>query len=131
MKYCYFQFMNPAEEYILRQEEPFKSMLLHITATIERTLPDAELKYKWKIPCYYSGTRPICYINVPPKGDYVDIGFWNSAHLTKHLDHMVTEKRKVVKSLRYFSLEDIDQTILVDVLQDAYAIKEKGFYKKN
>ena len=122
--------MNPAEEYILRQAEPFKSMLLHITATIERTLPDAVLKYKWKIPCYYSGSRPICYINVPPKGNYVDIGFWNSAHLTKYLDHMVSEKRKVVKSLRYFSLEDIDNEILIGVLEEAYAIKEKGFYKK-
>ena len=122
--------MNPAEEYILRQAEPFKSMLLHITATIERTLPDAELKYKWKIPCYYAGTRPICYINVPPKGNYVDIGFWNSSYLTKYFEHMVSEKRKVVKSLRYFSLEAIDNDILVAVLKEAYHIKEKGFYRK-
>jgi hypothetical protein len=43
---------------------------------------------------------------------------------------MVTENRKVVKSLRYSTLEEIDQEVLVDVLQECYAQKHKGFYKR-
>ena len=43
---------------------------------------------------------------------------------------MVSEKRKVVKSLRYTTLESIDETILVEVLTEADQLKEKGFYKR-
>lgn len=122
--------MNPAEDYILSQIEPFRSILLHIKSVIEIVIPEVELKYKWRIPCFYVGKSPICYLNVPPKKDYVDVGFWNSAHLTQHLDKMVTEKRKVVKSLRYTTLEEIEDNILIAVLQDAYSVRNDGSYKK-
>jgi hypothetical protein len=121
--------MNPAEDYILMQKEPFRSILLHLKAVIESVVPQVDMKYKWNIPCFYAGKQPICYLNVSQKKRYVDIAFWNSAHLTLHLDKMVTENRKVVKSLRYSTLEEIDQEVLVDVLQECYAQKHKGFYK--
>ena len=122
--------MNPAEEYILSQKEPFRSILLHIKTITEATILDVELKYKWRMPCFYVGKSPICYLNVSSKGNYVDVGFWNSAHLTKHLDQMVSEKRKVVRSLRYGTLEEINDKVLIEVLQEANSLKSKGFYKK-
>jgi hypothetical protein len=122
--------MNPAEEYILNQAEPFRSILLHLKATIEAIIPNVELKFKWNIPCFYSGKSPICYLNASPKKKFVDIAFWNSAHLTKHIELMVTEKRKVVKSLRYKTLEEINDEVLVAVLEEANSLKGKGFYKK-
>ncbi len=118
--------MNPAEAYILDQPEPFKSILLHLQVLIETTVPSVELMYKYKIPFYYIEGRPFCYLN-HTKG-YVDVGFWNAGHLTKHLEHMTTAGRKVMKSLRYTSVEDIDSTILIDVLKDAYEVKHKKFY---
>ncbi|WP_350293523.1 DUF1801 domain-containing protein [uncultured Croceitalea sp.] len=120
--------MNPAEEYILNQDEPYRSILLHLKATIEAIIPDVELKFKWSIPCFYAGKSPICYLNASPKKKFVDIAFWNSAHLTKHLDKMVTENRKVVKSLRYSTLEEIDDEVLVTVLENAYTVRSNGFY---
>ena len=42
--------MKPAEEYILNQPEPFKSMLLHLQILIEGAFPTVELRYKWRIP---------------------------------------------------------------------------------
>lgn len=122
--------MNPAEDYILSQNEPFRSMLLHIKSVVEIVIPEVELKYKWRIPCFYIGKSPICYLNVPPKKNYVDVGFWNAAHLTKHLDKMVVEKRKVVKSLRYTSLEEIDNEILIAILKEAFEKRNSGFYIK-
>lgn len=121
--------MNPAEDYILSQDEPLKSILLHLQVVIEGQFPEIELKYKYRIPFYYFGKTPFCYLNVPKGKKYVDVGFWASAHLTKHLEHMVTEKRKTVRSLRYPSLEDIDERVLVEVLQDAYSVRDKGFWK--
>tara|TARA_R110002074_G_scaffold393815_1_gene580702 strand:- start:3063 stop:3443 length:381 start_codon:yes stop_codon:yes gene_type:complete len=122
--------MNPAENYILNQPEPYRSILLHLQMMIESTLPEVELKYKWNIPCFYIGKSPICYLNASHKKQFVDIAFWNSAHLTKHLTVLISEKRKVVRSLRYFTLEDIDNAILTDVLKDAYSVRQNGFYKR-
>ncbi len=122
--------MNPAENYILNAQEPFRSILLHVQAVIEQTLPDVDLKYKWNIPCFYMGKSPICYLNVQQKKGYVDVGFWNSAHLTKHPDKLVSENRKVVRSLRYASLEAIENQVLIDILQEAFSVRKNGFYKQ-
>ena len=94
--------MNLAETYILKQPEPYKSILIHLQILVEHTLPEAELLYKWRIPCYYIGKRPICYLN--QSKDYIDVGIWHSAHLSKKWDaYLRVENRKVVKSLRYRS----------------------------
>ncbi len=120
--------MNPAENYILNQAEPFRSILLHLQAVIECIIPEAQLKFKWKLPCYYIDDSPFCYMNVPAKKGYVDLGFWRSAHLTAHADKMTIDGRKVIKSLRYTSLTALDETVLKEILQDAYAIKDKKFW---
>lgn len=122
--------MNPAEDYILKQHEPFRSILMHLQVIIEHTLPEAELKYKWRIPCYYFGKKPLCYLN--QSKDYVDVGFWHSAHLlTKYDAYLVSENRKVVKSLRYRSLEEIDDELFVAILKEVNLHKDKSFYKRN
>ncbi|MCX7550542.1 DUF1801 domain-containing protein [Xanthomarina sp. F2636L] len=121
--------MKPAEEYILKQVEPFRSILMHLQVVIERTLPQVELKYKWRLPCFYIGKRPICYLN--KSKDYVDVGFWHSAHLSKKFDaHLVGESRKIVKSLRYKTLEDIKDDILVSILKEVELHKDKSFWNK-
>ncbi|MEX0288236.1 MAG: DUF1801 domain-containing protein [Flavobacteriaceae bacterium] len=119
--------MNPAEEYILNQEEPFRSILLHLQAIIEQTITGITLKYKYKIPFYYVDSRPFCYLN--QSKDYVDLGFWNAAHLSVHTELMVSEGRKMMRSLRYRSLEEINDSVLIAVLEDAYKVKDKRFYK--
>lgn len=120
--------MKPAEVYILNKPEPFRSIMMHLQTVITHTLPTAELKYKWKLPCYYIGKRPICYIN--QSKDYVDVGFWHSAYISKKFDqYLVTEKRKIVKSLRYKTLEGIDDVVLIDILNEVFEHKDKSFWK--
>ena len=119
--------MNPAERYILDQEEPFKSILLELQIIIERTIPEADMLYKYRIPFYYLGKKPFCYLNCT-KG-YVDLGFWNAAHLSRHIEIMETKGRQYMRSLRYKTPEDIDHKILVEVLEDAYSVRDKKFYK--
>lgn len=106
--------MNPAENYILNQQEPFRSILLQIQVIIETTVPDLDLKYKWRLPYYYYKQKPFCFLNVT-KG-YVDIGFRDNEHLKIFDQYLVKENRKVMKSLRYYSLKDIDQKILIGVV---------------
>lgn len=122
--------MKPAEAYILNQPEPFKSILIHLQILIESTFPEVDLKFKWKIPFYYLNNKPFCYLNASKKKGYVDVVFWVSAHLTKYNEFLISDNRKVVKSLRYFNLEDINEEILLTVLAEAFEKKEAGFYKK-
>jgi hypothetical protein len=123
--------MKPAEEYILNQPEPFKSILMHLQILIETNFPEVELLFKWKIPFYYLNDKPFCYLNPSKKKGYVDVAFWVSAHLTKYNEHLISENRKVVKSLRYRTIDDIIETILLSVLEEAHQLKDKGFYKKS
>lgn len=118
--------MKPAEKYILDQPEPFRSMLLHLQMIIERTVSGAELKFKWRVPFYYVGKRPVCYLN--QSKDYVDVSFWNSAHLTVNIDYMTIAGRKMMKSLRHTSLEEINDQILIEILQNAYEIRDKKIW---
>ena len=119
--------MNPAEYYILNKVEPYHSILLYLQLVVENNVSDLELKYRYKIPFYYLEGRPFCYLN--QSKDYVDIGFWNAAHITVNLDFMTTDKRKMIKSLRYRKLEEIDDKILIEILKDAYSVKNKKFCK--
>ncbi len=121
--------MKPAEVYILNQPEPFQSILMHLQILIEAHFPEADLKFKWKLPFYYLDEKPFCYLNASKKKGYVDVGFWTSAHL-KYNEYLVSDGRKVVKSLRYFTLEDVEEKILISVLKEAHKNKDKGFWKK-
>ncbi|MCB0461792.1 MAG: DUF1801 domain-containing protein [Flavobacteriaceae bacterium] len=121
--------MKPAEDYIVNQQEPFRSILMHLKAVIEHTIPDAELLFKWKVPFYYVDKRPLCYIHRPVEKDYVDIGFWNAAHLTVLQEHMTKDGRKMMKSLLYKSIENIDDKVFKDILKDVYNVKGQKFWK--
>ncbi|MEZ4859148.1 MAG: DUF1801 domain-containing protein [Flavobacteriaceae bacterium] len=117
--------MKPAEDYILKKPEPFKSMLLQIQVIVEATLPKFDLLFKWKLPFYFSENCPICYLNVT-KG-YVDVCFWlSNDFLIKH-PSLITENRKRVKSLRYRTPEEIDATLLADCITEAYRTRAEGF----
>ena len=122
--------MNPAEDYILHQEDPNREILLFLQQFIERQIPSIQLKFKYKIPFFEYKDRPFCYLNVPRKKTYVELGFWHAAHLTLHPEHLHSDGRKVMRSLRFSSLEAIDPQVLEDLLQEAVSKSHLGFYKK-
>ncbi|WP_299160831.1 DUF1801 domain-containing protein [uncultured Tenacibaculum sp.] len=114
--------MKPAEEYILKQEEPLKSILLHLQILIETNFKEVTLLYKWKIPFYYVNNKPLCYFNATKKG-YVDVGFYSKTSLKAYNEFLVLEKRKAVKSIRYYKLEEINKEVLISVLSEAYKVR--------
>ena len=122
--------MKPAEEYILKQTEPFKSILLHLQLLIENNCTDVELKYKWKMPVYYVNGHQLCYLNASHKKGFVDVGFWAKGILRDFETYLVSEGRAVVKSLRYTSVEDIDEEIFLQVVEEVAKYNHKGFWKK-
>jgi len=115
--------MKAAEHYILKAKEPFKSIMLHLQLLVEHEMPEADLLFKWKIPFYYLDHRPICYFN--QSKDYVDVGFYHGKYLTKYQELLVSENRKLVRSLRYRSLEDINEKVFLSILKEAITFKDK------
>ncbi len=94
-------------------------MLLYLQVMVERTIPEMELKYKYKVPFYYFNGKPFCYFNASHKRKFVDIGFCKGNQIEIHMEDLISEKRKKMTSLRYTSLEEIDSQILIEVLEAA------------
>jgi len=125
--------MNPAEQYILNQPEYFRAILLHLQILVAHTLPEIELKYKYKIPFYYLKGKPFCYFNASHKKQFVDVGFVKGPQIKIHQEHQITEKRKKMMSLRYTSLVAIYNNVFIDVLKAAselYLNKTNSFIIK-
>ncbi|MDC0177058.1 DUF1801 domain-containing protein [Polaribacter sp.] len=122
--------MKPAAAYILNQPEPFKSILMHLQLLIETSFPEVELLFKWKLPFYYLADKPLCYLNVSKKKGYVDVAFYTKRDLEKYNEFLISENRKVVKSLRYKNSKEIDLAVLRSVLEEAYQQTNKGFFGK-
>jgi hypothetical protein len=114
--------MKLIDEYIHRQPEKYKFIVLHLISVFERTVPELELLSKWGIPYFYYKKKPFCYLAPNHKKDFVDAGFARGFQLKRNQDYLVGEKRNTVKSLRYYSLEDIDNVILEDVIREAASL---------
>ena len=67
--------MNQAENYILNQPEPYRSIMLYIRSVILKTLPNVEEKYNYGIPFYHHNKKPMCYLNILKGTNFVDVAF--------------------------------------------------------
>jgi hypothetical protein len=114
--------MKLTDEYIYRQPEKFKTIVLHLISVFERELPELELLFKWGIPYFYYKKKPFCYLAPNHKKGFVDAGFARGFQLKRNQDCLVDENRNTVKSLRYYNLEDIDNTTLEDVIREAVSL---------
>ena len=83
---------------------------------MKQTLPEATLEYKWGIPYFYYKRKPFCYLNASHKRQYVDVAFFKGYSLTLHQNKLIGEGRFQVKSLRYKSLEEIENNVIIDLL---------------
>ena len=111
--------MKPTEEYILRQSAEFQQIVFFFFSVVEQELPDAELLLKWGVPYFYYEKKPFCYLAPNKKRGFVDIGFAKGFQLKLHRDILVDENRNTVKSLRYFKIDSVEDTVLREVIKEA------------
>jgi len=114
--------MRLTDEYINRQSEEHQMILLHLISVFKREIPDLEMFFKWGMPYIYYKKRMFCYLVSNSKKGFVDAGFARGFQLKRNQNNLVDEKRNTVKSLRYYSLETIDNAILEDVIREAMAL---------
>ena len=119
--------MNPVEEYILRQREPFQSMMLYVREVIKHAVPEVEEKFSYRIPFYHYKGKPMLYLNVLKGTNYLDIAFMRGTILQNEFPEMKDyNNRKTVRSLQMTSLENMDGERLVAVVQAAAELINQG-----
>lgn len=110
--------MNPAEQYILKQKEPFQSIMLYVRSVILRTLPNVDEKYNYSIPFYHYNKKPFCYFNILKHTNFVDIAFVKGRLLKEQFPVLMDyNKRKNVRSLQYENLESVNEEELIAILE--------------
>lgn len=109
--------MKPAETYILSLKEPFLGIALQIKDCIEFSIPEIELKYKFNIPFFYYKGKMFCYLNFSPKKKYLDLCFYTQKNLLPFDYYLVSDNRKIVKSIRIYKEEDFDSELLIKILK--------------
>ena len=120
-------FVNPAEQYILKQKEPFQSIMLYMRSVIFRTLSDVEEKYNYSIPFYHYKKKPFCYFNILKRTDFVDLAFIKGGQLQKQFPELKDyNNRKKVRSLQYKELESIDENRLIAIIREAAQLSDQS-----
>jgi hypothetical protein len=115
--------LKPADLYLLNQPDKYRDILLHIVSVIENTIPEVTLEYKWTVPYFYYKKKPLCYLNASHKHHFVDIGFAKGFQLKQNQQHLVADNgRNTVKSLRYYSLDEVDNEVLISVLKEVISL---------
>jgi len=112
--------LKPTEDYILRQEEPFQSIMLYVRSVIFKTLPEIEERFSYRIPFYNVGKKPMIYLNVLKGTNFVDVAFVQGVLLEREFPILKDyNNRKQVRSIQVESLEEFDEFEFVALLKAA------------
>jgi len=112
--------MNPVEQHIYNQKEPYQSIMLYVRGVILKTLPTVEEKYSYRIPFYNMYKKPMLYLNVLKGTDFVDVAFVQAIVLEEKYPLLKNYKnRKQVRSIQVTSLENFNEAMFVQLLKDA------------
>ena len=118
--------MNPAQQYMITTPEPYQSVLLHLDSVIRMTVPNIQLKYKWRMPFYYLDDKTMfCFLNF--RKTFVDVGLMYGNQLSDPEGVLVAgEGRKMLRSLRYKTLEEIDDIVLIAILEELKLLRQSA-----
>lgn len=112
--------MNPAEDYILKQMEPYQSIMLYVRSVLKKTLPEIDERFSYRIPFYNYNKKPLCYFNVLKGTTYVDVGFMQGIFLENDFPELIDGRnRKQVRSVQIKDLESFDEIRFVELLKAA------------
>ena len=112
--------MNPVEQHLFNQKEPYQSIMIYVRSVILKTFPEVAEKFSYGIPFYYYKKKPMVYINRLKGTNYVDVSFMDGNHLKGKFPQLKDYKnRKRVRSIQVNNLEDFDEQAFVNILNEA------------
>lgn len=112
--------MNPIEQYLFNQKEPYQSIMLYVRSVILKTLPRVEEKYSYKIPFYHHNKKPMLYLNILKGTNFVDVAFVQGKFLQEEYPILKDyNNRKLVRSIQVKNIENFDELQFVKLLETA------------
>lgn len=115
--------LNPIENYFLRQEEPYQSIMLYVRSLLLKQPFGIVEKYKYGIPFYYVNNKPLCYLNVLKGTNFVDIAFVKGVLLQEDFPHLRDYKnRKYTRSVQLSRIDDLQETNFLCLLESAIVL---------
>lgn len=119
--------MNPVEQYLYHQKEPYQSIMLYVRSVIFKTLPDIEERYSYKVPFYHHNKKPLCYLNILKGTSYVDVAFVQGVFLQDKYPQLKDEdNRKQVRSIPIKNIESFDELAFVALLKEAVILLDNS-----
>ena len=97
--------------------------MMHLQILVETAIPEVQLKYKWRLPFYYLDDKTMfCFLNFRKK--FVDLGMSYGNELSNQHGVLIAgEGRKMLRSLRFSTLEDINDKVVIETLQELKEIR--------
>ena len=112
--------MKPVDTYFLNQKEPYQSIMLYVRQVILKTIPNITERYSYKIPFYNLDKKPMIYLNVLKRTNFVDVAFVQGINLEKDFPELKNyNNRKQVRSIQIKQIEDLDELRFIDLLKAA------------
>ncbi len=112
--------MNPVDNYIFEQKEPYQSIMMYVRSVIFKTLPEVQEKFSYRIPFFMWNKKPMIYFNVLKGTNYVDVAFVQGILLEHKYPQLKNDNnRKQVRSLQLKTIEDLDELMFIQLVKDA------------
>lgn len=118
--------MNPGDDFILGLEGEQQKIFQRLHQLLSYDL-DLECKIRYRIPFYFSKSW-ICYLN-PKKNDGAELVFLRGNELSNAQGILDAKDRKQVSGIEYFSEQEIDMNLLLEVIQEALMLDETIKYE--
>jgi hypothetical protein len=112
--------MSPVDYYILDQPKELRHVIKKLRELILSASPFIEEKLVYKIPFFY-GVKRIFYIN--SQNNWVDLGFCDG-YLLGENKILQTKNREQVKTIRFFSVTEINDDIVLPIIHEAILLDQ-------
>jgi len=116
--------MNPVEDFIYQQEESVKEIMLYLHDLMLSR--DLRPKISFRIPMYY-GKSWICYLNPLKKGG-LELAFCRGNELANASGILEDKGRKQIMGVSFQELRDINETAVLEILDEAILLDETVKY---
>ena len=119
--------MNPVDQHIFNQKEPYQSIMLYVRSVVFKALPSIVEKYSYNVPYYIFNNKPMLYLNILKGTNYVDVAFVQGILLEEEYPQLKNDSnRKQVRSLQVKSLENFNELMFIQLLKDAAIYLDKS-----
>jgi hypothetical protein len=98
------------EKYIEKQRSPQREIIQKLRDAILKTLPDIKEEFKMGVP-WYEGKFYVVALR-----DHVNLGF-SVKRLSKQEMALFEGKGKMMRHVKFYSLEDVDETRVANLLR--------------